>query len=401
MKNTISSSNSKEKTPSKLKTIRQIIAVLVSWWMIATNSIFIKDLNKLKNYKKPEKIELLKIAENEVKHQEYKTSQEILNLVTKDPNYNQTKALKLQLEVAKKRSSPSYQRKSFKQWLMWKSNGELISKIWEIVMELSPVWDAKDLYKQYKIYKTWKSVDRLIVWLSALWIITTISTITSLWSTASAKIFVSKVKELKKINKIPNWLKVEIFKTWEWILYQAKKLHINSFDDFKKYLKDLKKTNIKNYTHIEKFFSSFWEIYKNTKNFDTSMELISKTKKAEDLKTMVRLSKTFGKETSIFLKLWWDDFIKVYKKYGSKVSKKTYEKALKTKWGLKSLEKLGEKRFLKRFHKPHSRLIKEIEKVFWKISDYVKAQIIAFATLFGESVVFIWNLIWLLRRKKK
>jgi len=401
---------------SKVKTIRQIIAVLVSWWLITTNTIFLKEFKTLSNYHKPEKLELVKLVENKVAKQDYETAEKLLELLKGDKNYNQAKVEKLSKQVDLKlhylKKVPENEKlldtvsrvweglkrdaKNFWEWFIGKSNWKTASTVWEITADFTSVWDVKDLYRQYKLYNAWKNVDSFIVWLSVLWIATTAVTIASLWWTVPAKIWVSITKKVAKLKKTPKWLKIKIVKLWEKVFENGKK--INSYDDLIREIKKIKKEEL---PKLVKTFEKFEKIYKQTWDYKTTLKLVSKTKNAKELDIMLKLSKRFWKKTPIFLELWWDDFLKVYKKYGDKIDVKTYEKALKTKWGLKSLEKLGEKKFLKSFHKPHTRILKEIEKVFWKITDYLKAQIIALLTLIGEGLVFLYNLVALLRKKKK
>ena len=330
---------------------------------------------------------------------------------------------KLLTKIETRKHSKTCFYKNVESWIKWKPNGSLLSKLTYFWTELSPVWDVRDVLKYSFKPKHWW-VDNLTLWLSVVWLASTASLLVSAWSSAVVKVASSAWKKLHKLQKV--WKIIKIPKWFDGVF----------LDVAKKFWKELKNANIKpikfdkfSFENIKEAISRLWENIHNGKvkeiiekmakskemekveklwknifvlekswlSIEEIWKILSKTKKAQDLEKIAKLSnKLWAGKFKLFLKAWSDDFIELSAKYGEKLDVKLLDEAYKRKDGFKILNKLWPEKFKKALKLSKSERIIKLFKTLWAMAK-------DFFWLLVEAVL-LWimalnNVIWFIANR--
>ena len=247
-----------------------------------------------------------------------------------------TEAQQLLTEIEEKRSSISYQSSKFVEGLSTGMSDETIGQASAIGSDFLLIGDLRDLALEGTHYYKDEEVDAVLVSLSTIGLVASVGTLFTLGSSAVAKSGVSVLKLAHKSKRIPAWLGAYLTK-------QSKQIR-----------------QTKNIDSIKPLFNHLDEIHKNTGLADT-LKLLSQTHSLKELQTTAKLTKRYGQDTSILLKLSNKTLLtesKTLKKYDMKTIKlaSTYGSS-----GLVHLIKGGEKNFIKT-----TKRIKAYSKVGYK-----------------------------------
>ena len=305
-------------------------------------SILQKFEQALNVYNKVEKKDFEKISKNLIDNYELEAAKDLVSYTI----FDDKKKEKLLKEISKKEKSSEYKIDSLKKCVSWKSNWSSLSTICNNGIMLTPFWDIVDLIKEWTKDE---KIDKVTVWLSVLGLAATAWTIFTWWTAAPLKIGISWLKKLHKLSMLPDWLIKDLSK-------------IRNLDDVKKIDLDL--------------FKKIWVLFEKT-DFEIAWKLLKVTKDKESLINLVSLVKKYPTDIKNFMRVSPDSFLKAYNKYGDKFSIDLYKKAFFIKDWFKMLEKWWKKWFLKKITKPKYpwtkiRILKNFEKVFWKITNIVE-----------------------------
>ena len=233
-----------------------------------------------------------------------------------------TEAQQLLREIEVKRSSIAYKSSKFVEGLSTGMSDETIGQASAIGSDFLLIGDLRDLALEGTHYYKDEEVDAVLVSLSTIGLVASVSTFFTLGSSAVAKSGVSVLKLAHKSKRIPSWLGTYLTK-------QAKQIRQSkNIDSIKPLL-----------THLD-------TMHKNTGLSDT-LKLLSKTHNLKELQKTAKLTKRYGQDTSILLKLSNKTLLtesKTLKKFDIKTIKlaSTYGTN-----GLVHLIKGGEKTFIK------------------------------------------------------
>lgn len=189
-----------------------------------------------------------------------------------------TEAQQLLKEIEVKRSSLAYKSGKFVEGISTGMSDELIGQASAIGSDFLLIGDLRDLALEGTHYYNNEEVDAVLVSLSTIGLVASASTLFTLGSTAVAKSGVSILKLAHKSKRIPSWLNVYLIK-------QSKKIRQS-----------------KNIDSIKPLFTDLDVMYKNTGLTDT-LHLLSHTQNLKELQSTAKLTKRYGQDTSILLKL--------------------------------------------------------------------------------------------------
>jgi hypothetical protein len=302
-------------------------------------------------------------TQNYIAQKKYSDAYEYLSYFMQfDYVKNNPKAQELLKEIETKRDSYEYQKDKILEGILEGKSDENIGKLSAIASDFLVIGDIRDLFIQGSNYMSDKEVDKVIVALSSLGLVATASTIYSLGATAPAKDGISILKYAKRVNKIPDWLGKAIVK-------EAK---------ISKKTKSLK--------NIEKILEPIYTLYKKVGLKDT-LNLLKETKNLSELKSIVKFSKRFGKNSSGLIKTVGLKSVKQIDNL-SKIKPKTilYASTYGDR-GIVALKTMGEAKFLKRV-KVISRVSKTAYKgnfdtLFTKLLNSVPNSVLYSIAIFG------------------
>lgn len=181
-------------------------------------------------------------------------------------------------EIALKRSSIAYKSGKFVEGLSTGMSDEFIGQASAIGSDFFLIGDLRDLALEGTHYYNDEEVDAVLVSLSTIGLVASASTLFTFGSSAVVKSGVSMLKLAHKSKRIPAWLGSYLTKQGQ----------------------DIRKT--KNIDNIKPLFNDLDKMYKNTGLSDT-LDLLSHTRSLKELQQTAKLTKRYGQETSMLLKL--------------------------------------------------------------------------------------------------
>ena len=187
-------------------------------------------------------------------------------------------AQKLLQEIIEKRSSLSYISKKISEGIQTGTSDELSGQLSAIGSDFFVIGDIRDLALEGTHYFHDEEVDKVLVSLSTIGLVASASTLFTLGSSAVAKSGVSVLKLAHKSRHIPPWLS-------KYLVREAKQI---------------RKT--KELSSIKPFFNTLDTMNKEL-GLTHTLKLLSQTKNMKELKSVSRLAKRYGGETSTLLKL--------------------------------------------------------------------------------------------------
>jgi len=267
-------------------------------------------------------------------------------------------------EIKTIRESFTYQTNKFVEGISTGISDEAIGQVSAIGSDFFLIGDLRDLALEGTHYYKDEEVDMVLVSLSTIGLVASASTIVSLGGSAVAKSGISVLKLAHKSKAIPTWLATYLIK-------QAKQIrHTKNVENIKPLLSDL-------------------DLMQKNSGLTNTLKLLSQTQSLKELKKTAKLTKRYGHETPILLKLSNKQIInqaKTLKRFNIQTIKlaSTYGST-----GLIHLIKGGEKNFIK-----STKRLKAYTKVgykgeVWKwfiwlmknVSDIVLGIIMGIATL--------------------
>ena len=236
---------------------------------------------------------------------------------------NNPKAQELYDALEQKRSSMGYKGSKALEGVVYGKSDETIGQISAGVSDFFLFGDLRDLAIEGYHHFSGEEVDNVLVGLSTIGVIATGATMFSAGSTSAIKGGISATKLIRKSGKMPLWME-------KFILRSARQV---------KNTKDIKP--------VKTFFEDIYVVTK-TSGFNTTMKLLEKSTGMKAFHNSLGFAKTFGKNSGVLFKILGDDAVIYYRLLKDKASKKAFLKAATYgEPGIKSLAKLGEKRFLK------------------------------------------------------
>jgi hypothetical protein len=266
------------------------------------------------------------------------------------------KAVELYRSIEEKRDSFEYNAKKVIEGVIKGDSDENIGKLSAIASDFLVIGDIRDLVIEGKHYMEDKDVDSFVVALSTLGLLATASNIYTLGSTSHIKSSISVLKYGQKIKKIPHWLVRMIIKG----------------------AKVAKET--KSLKHIKNILEPIYKLYDKV-GIKQTLNLIKKTKNLDELQSVVKISKRFGKSSGELIKVTGKRSIK-YINSMPNVKKETI--LLASTYGEKgivALKKLGQSKFLRRV-KFTSRFTKIVYK---HLPDMLPTWLLILITISGFS----------------
>lgn len=259
-------------------------------------------------------------------------------------------AQQLRKEIEIKRSSIAYKSGKFVEGLSTGISDEFIGQASAIGSDFFIIGDLRDLALEGTHYYKNEEVDAVLVSLSTIGLVASASTLFTLGSSAVAKSGVSVLKLAHKSKRIPAWLNTYLTK-------QATQIR-----------------QTKNIDSIKPLFNDLDDMYKNT-GLSNTLHLISHTRNLKELQKTAKLTKRYGQDTSILLKLSDRTLLKKSNRL-QKVDIKTIKLASTYgSSGLVHLIKGGEKNFIKttKRMKAYSKVgyKGEVWKVFLSLMKYL------------------------------
>jgi len=187
-------------------------------------------------------------------------------------------AQKLLQEIIEKRSSLSYKSAKIAEGIRTGTSDELAGQLSAIGSDFFVIGDIRDLALEGTHYFKDEEVDKVLVSLSTIGLVASASTLFTLGSSAVVKSGVSVLKLAHKSKHIPSWL-------GKYLVREAKQI---------------RKT--KDISNIKPLFMTLDTMRKEVGLADT-LKLLSRTENFKALKGVSKLTKRYGKETAILLKL--------------------------------------------------------------------------------------------------
>jgi len=232
-------------------------------------------------------------------------------------------AQKLYKYIQEVRKSYDYKANKVIEGILKGKSDETLGQLSAIASDFLVIGDIRDLAIQGTNYANDKEVDKVILALSSIGLLTSASTIYSLGATSPIKSSISLLKYGKRAKKLPPWLSKQL-------VHEAKALR-----------------QTKSLTKLEELLKPINKLYDKV-GLKQTLDLLKQTKNLGELKTVVKFSSRFGKKSSVLLKITKDE-AKVYAKRLPNVTDKNFLYASSYgKEGLKGLQKLGSAKFIKR-----------------------------------------------------
>jgi len=241
-------------------------------------------------------------------------------------------AEKLLQTIKVQRSDISYKTQNILDGIWTGKSDELEGQISAGVSDFFLFGDLRDLTIEGYHHVKGEDVDHVLVALSTIGVVATGATLVTAGASTPIKGSLSFLKHAKKVGKLPSWLG--------------------------KYLVKISKKR-----DLSKVKPLFTDLFTLVKGAGTSggLKLLQDTKGLDSLKDAVGFSRVYGKNSSALVTVVGKDVVA----YQKGISKKAFLHASTYgKVGVKRLDKLGEKGFLKSLVKPikTSRLVKIFDK---------------------------------------
>jgi len=263
-------------------------------------------------------------TEQLIKEKQYVDADEYLSYFMDYPYVKENpKSQELLQEIESKRNSYSYQADKFLEGIIQGKSDEDIGKASAIASDFLIIGDIRDLALQGEHYFNHEKVDKVVLALSSLGLIATASTVYSLGTTTPIKTSISILKYGKRVNKLPSWLSIKLVK-------QAK---------IAKETRSLEQ--------IKTLFQPISKLYEKV-GLQQTLNLLKKTKNFKELKNIVSFSSRFGKKSQILLQTTHNKALNYAKAMPHVQSKNFIYASTYGEKGLKGMQKLGEKQFMKR-----------------------------------------------------
>ena len=180
--------------------------------------------------------------------------------------------------IQTKRSSVEYRSAKIFEGISTGTSDEIVGQLSAIGSDFFLIGDLRDLAIEGSHYYKDEKVDKVLVSLSTIGLVASASTFFTFGAVAPAKGGISVLKLAHKSNKVPTWL-------GKYLVDQTKQIRkTKSIDTVKPLLKSI--ADIKHEVGL-----------KNT------LKILSKSKNIDELKAMSKLSKHYGKNTALMLKL--------------------------------------------------------------------------------------------------
>jgi hypothetical protein len=277
---------------------------------------------------------------------------------------NSSEAKELLASIKQKRDSFDYKSKKIFEGITTGTSDELSGQLGAIGSDFFLIGDIRDLWIQTKHYINNEEVDNVLVALSGIGLVASASTLVTFGGSSAAKSGVSVLKMAQKSKRIPKWLH-------KYLIRQAKQI---------------KKT--KNIKTIKPLLKNIDDIYKQV-GLKNTLKILSTTTNFKSLQGISKLTKRYGKNTPILLKLSKGKLFKEAKKFKFFEKKTIHLASSYGENGYKALLKNGEKNFLKSIKriKSYAKIgyKGEVWKVFmWllkNISDTMLIILISISTL--------------------
>ena len=180
--------------------------------------------------------------------------------------------------IKTKRSSLEYRSAKIFEGLSTGTSDELEGQVTAIGSDFFLIGDLRDLFIEGKHYFKDEKVDTVLVSLSTLGLAASASTLFTFGTGSIAKGSTSVLKLAHKSNKIPTWMEKYLVKQ----------------------TKQIKET--KSITSVMPLFKNISDIEQQV-GLNNTLKILSKTKNIDELKTMSKLSKHYGKNTALILDL--------------------------------------------------------------------------------------------------
>ncbi len=236
---------------------------------------------------------------------------------------NNPKARRLYEALEQKRHSMAYQAKKVAEGVWEGKSDETIGKISAGISDFFLWGDLRDLSIEGYHYLKGEKVDKVLVGLSSIGVAASVATFASEGGIAPVKSGVSALKFIKKSGKMPLWLE-------KFIVRSASKVRKSG---------DLKP--------VKAFFDDFSTVMR-AGGIGTTTTLLRTAPSLKAFHNSVGFAKMFGKESGVLVKILGNDAPVYYRLLKNNVSKKGFlEAATYGTKGIRTLAKVGEKRFLK------------------------------------------------------
>jgi hypothetical protein len=309
-----------------------------------------------------------------IKEEKYAQAYEYLSYFMQfEYMHNNTKAHILLKEINTIRSSTAYQSDKIIEGIRTGTSDEIIGQVSAIGSDFLLIGDIRDLALEGTHYFNDEEVDKVLVSLSTIGLVASVTTFFTLGSTAIAKSGVSMLKLAQKSKRIPLWL-------GSYLIKQSKKIRES-----------------KNISSLKPLFTHL-EAMRNKIGLNNTLNLLSQTKDFKALEKMSHLSKRYGKESTLLIKLSKNAVYtqnKAFKNYNIKSIKlaSSYGSS-----GFSHLLKGGEKKFIKTIQniKSYSKVgyKGEIWKVFLSLMKYLSDTVLLIFMGLSSVLLMPW-------RKKK
>ena len=258
-----------------------------------------------------------------IKENNYVEAYEYLNYfmafdyVKHNPN-----AQNLLRQIVEKRDSFPYQSEKVLEGIKTGTSDELLGQASAIGSDFFILGDLRDLGIEAAHYFKDEKVDSLLVTLSSIGVVATASTLFSGGSSTVVKSGVSVLKLAQKSKGIPSWLHAFLIKESKHIIKS------------------------KNIASLKPLFSALQLLQKQT-NLPQTLKLLSHTGSLKALEQLSNLSKRYGKDTSMLLKLSNKQILKQSKNFSHMNPKNIKKASSYGEAGFTYLLTRGEKTFVK------------------------------------------------------
>ncbi len=252
-------------------------------------------------------------------------------------------AIELLEYIKEIREDNEYKTQKIVEGILIGKSDELHGQVAALISDLFVFGDIRDLTIEGYNYLSNNEVDEVLVALSTIGVVATSMSIVSGGTTTTIKPIISFLKFTQKSGKLPKWVGA-------YIVNLAKNVR--------------KSGNLKD---IKIFFTNIHDLISFT-GLKGGVKLLSKTSDLKSFNSSIFFAKQFGKNSSVLFRIVGNDVVSIYKNISKKgISKRVFLFASTFgKAGIKRLDKIGEKRFLKSLAKSAkvSRLTKIFDKNF-------------------------------------
>ena len=296
--------------------------------LLTLTSLFILNERQTFDVRTLVQIDPLPHTKELMEKQKYAQAEEYLSYyIEYDYVKNNPHATELLEKIQHKRASDEYQTSKILEGILKGKSDEPIGQTSAFASDFLVIGDIRDLYIEGMHYINNEKVDRLMVALSSLGLISTAGMISSKGATVPVKDSVLLLKYARRTKKIPQWL-------------QRKLIHQI---ELAKETKSLKK--------IQELLTPVHGLYR-TIGLNQTLNLLSKSRNLKELTLLSKFATRFGSKTQVLLKTTHNTALKSIDKMPNVSTKDFLYASTYGERGLKALEKLGAHKFMQRvgFH---------------------------------------------------